>query len=231
MTTHQRLRLEELGKVVGEPARIRILQELLGGLPLPAGAVAARVGLAPSTTSAHLARLHESGLIDVEHRGRTRLARISRPEVAEAVEALLTLAAESPVTSLSASNRRTALREARTCYDHLAGWLGVALADHALDRGWVIERHGVWLLPDDNPSLMADAIGLPLQWPLTTRPAVRACPDWTERRPHLAGHLGAMVLGALLDAGWVRRRRHDRAVHLTDDGREGLAAAGVPIAG
>ncbi|MGO1482348.1 MAG: ArsR/SmtB family transcription factor, partial [Brachybacterium sp.] len=110
--------LDELGSVLSSPRRLRILEELLGGTPLPAGALAARVGLAPSTVSSHLARLSEAGLIRVEHVGRARLARLAHAGVADAVEALVRLSAESPVSSLGGDHRRTAMRTARSCYDH-----------------------------------------------------------------------------------------------------------------
>ena len=124
--------LEQLEQLVGEPARLRILLELLGGLPLPAGALAARVGLAPSTVSGQLAKLSDAGLITVRQRGRQRLASLDRADVAEAVESLARLTREQPVSSLRAANARTALREARSCYDHLTGRLGVAILKKVL---------------------------------------------------------------------------------------------------
>ena len=105
--------LDELGSVLAAPARLRIIQELLTGPPLPAGALAARVGLAPSTVSSHLARLAEARLIRVDQVGRARLAQLADEDVAEAVEALLRLSGEPAVSSLSGARRRTALRAAR----------------------------------------------------------------------------------------------------------------------
>jgi DNA-binding transcriptional ArsR family regulator len=220
--------LDELGQALAEPARLRILFELLGGIPLPAGALAARVGLAPSTVSGHLARLSEAGLITIQQQGRSRLARLDRPDVAEALEALSRLAQQKPVSSLTADKRRTAMREARTCYDHLAGRLGVAVADLFLARGWLIERDGLWVLPHVGVQPCSDTLGIPVTVPEgTSRPAARPCPDWTERRPHVAGLLGAALLTAMLDAGWVSRRTSDRALRINADGSAALIRLGI----
>lgn len=222
-----RPRLEELGSTLAAPARLRIMQELLAGPPLPAGALAARVGLAPSTVSAHVARLTQAGLVRVEQAGRTRLAQIADDEVAEAVEALLRLTGEAPVAALSGHNRRTALRNARSCYDHLAGRVGVSLVDVGVRDGWLESADGTWRLPDPGGSNAARALGLPLQLAETPRPLIRPCVDWTERRPHIAGRLGQAILAALLADGWLRRRRDDRALTITSRGRERFARLGV----
>lgn len=227
MSDAVRLPLEELGRVIGEPARLRILHELFGGTPLPAGALAARLHLAPSTVSAHLARLHDAGLISIEQRGRTRLATLADAAVAEAVESLLLLAGEAPVNSLTGYDRRAAMREARSCYDHLAGRAGVFIARLALDRGWIAHSAGVWRLPhDEDITGIGNGLGLTLTWDDSKRPAVRPCADWTEREPHIAGRLGHSILGAMIDDGWLRRRCDDRALTITPRGRERLAALG-----
>ncbi|HLT84014.1 MAG TPA: helix-turn-helix domain-containing protein [Phototrophicaceae bacterium] len=216
--------LDELGSVLTAPGRLRILEELLAGPALPAGALAARVGLAPSTVSSHLARLAEARLIRVDRVGRTRLAQLADEEVAEAVEALLRLSGEPSVSSLSGAHRRTALRTARSCYDHLAGQVGVALADAGVRDGWLVTANGTWGLRDDTGEHAARALGLRLDLAESARPLVRPCLDWTERRPHLAGRLGRAVLDAMLADGWVQRRRHDRALKVTPRGRDRLSA-------
>lgn len=217
-----------IAQVVAEPVRLRILLELLGGLPLPAGALAARLGLAPSTVSGHLSRLADAGLIDVRRHGRRRLASLDRADVADAVEALTRLAGPDPVTSLSGHHRRVALREARSCYDHLAGRLGVAVADLFLARGWVVDHDGAWTLTATGLADGSATLDVPLLLPAGGhRPAVRPCPDWTERSPHLAGRLGAAVLSAMLTSGWLRRRPHDRALDLSTCGRAALHRLGL----
>lgn len=216
--------VEALGKAISEPRRLRMLQELLGGVPLPAGALAARIGVAPSTATGHLARLQEAGLVRIEQRGRTRLASLADPSVAEAVEALLRMSAEPPVSSWSASDRRHAMRRARSCYDHLAGDLGVALTDHLVARGWVDADVGAALAGADR---IGEGLGVDLEVGSSRRPLVRGCVDWTARRAHLAGRLGAAVLTALIADGWVERRRHDRALRVTSRGADRFAALGI----
>lgn len=223
MTT--RLTLAELGAVLAEPTRLRILQELLGGVPLPAGALAARIGVAPSTVSSHLNRLLDADLVKVSAEGRSRLATIATPEVAEAVESILRLSAEPAVASLADHAKRGALREARTCYDHLAGELGIALADLVVERGWVVGGSGSLQLVGQN-GLEAE-LGLAIQLPPGRRIEVRGCMDWTERRPHLAGKLGAGMLVAMLNADWLQRNARDRSVRVTQLGRTEFTRLGI----
>jgi DNA-binding transcriptional ArsR family regulator len=218
--------LDELGRVLAEPMRLRVLRELLGGTPLPAGALAARIGVAPSTVSAHLARLADAGLIEIEKVGRAREARLADPSVADAVEGLLRLTSEDSVSSLSAHDRRTALRRARRCYDHLAGELGLAIADRSIAEGWLADHDGAWTFAADDVTVGA-ALGIRVQLPTSARPIVRPCMDWTERRPHIAGRLGAAILDGMLHAGWLRRRPDDRALTVTSRGREHFARLGL----
>lgn len=216
--------VEALGQALAEPRRLRVLQELLGGLPLPAGALATRIGVAPSTVTGHLARLQESGLVRIEQQGRTRLARLAGPEVAEAVEALLRLSSEEPVSSWSGSDRRMAMRRARSCYDHLAGDLGIALTDRLVARGWVDSGVGATTAPLEQ---ISQELGLAIEVSESSRPLVRGCTDWTARRAHVAGRLGAAILSALLAEGWLARRREDRALTITARGEEHFAALDV----
>lgn len=218
--------LDELGRALAEPMRLRVLRELLGGTPLPAGALAARIGVAPSTVSAHLARLADAGLIEIEQVGRAREARLADPSVADAVESLLRLSAEDPVSSMSAHDRRTALRRARRCYDHLAGELGLTITDRSITEGWIADHDGAWTLSADAATVGA-ALGIRMQLAPAGRPIVRPCMDWTERRPHIAGRLGVAILDGMLQAGWLRRRPDDRALTVTTRGREHFAELGL----
>lgn len=226
----RRASLEELGTVLTAPGRLRMMQELLSGPPLPAGALAERVGLEPSTVSSHLARLEEVRLVRVEKVGRTRLAQLADADVAEAVEALLRLSGEPEVSSLRSERRRTALRIARSCYDHLAGQLGVALVDAGIRDGWLIAAGGTWGLQDSGGENAARALGLRLDVAKSARPLIRPCADWTERRPHLAGRFGKALLDAMIADGWVQRRSADRALTITTTGRERLAALDIRVA-
>ena len=213
--------LADVAALLADRTRARILEELLGGPALPAGALAARVGVAPSTVSGHLAKLEAAGLIVVRRRGRRREAELARPEVAEALEALSRLAsADARPIGLRAVNGRAALREARSCYDHLAGRTGVALADDLVARGALVLRDGAFDVGDE--TYFARSFGIDTSALAGRRVLVRACADWTERRPHVAGALGAALLDVALARDWVRRRDDGRALNVTAAGRVAL---------
>jgi DNA-binding transcriptional ArsR family regulator len=215
--------LADVAAALADRTRARMLEELLGGPPLPAGALAARVGVAPSTVSGHLTRLEQAGLVTIEANGRRREARLAGPHVAEALEALSRIAGDTakPI-GLKAVNHSQALREARSCYDHLAGRAGVALADDLLHKGALIERDGAFEVPPAAREHYRERFGVDPETLRTRRPLARACSDWTERRPHLAGALGAALLDAMLEREWLKRRPDGRALNLTARGREAL---------
>jgi DNA-binding transcriptional ArsR family regulator len=213
-----------LARVLGEPARAEMLDAMLDGMPHPAGELALRARVAPSTASEHLSRLREVGLVSAEASGRQRLYRLASPEVAEALEALARVAAPEPVSSLRAATRAEALRRARTCYDHLAGRVGVAVADALVARRALVLDDGSYRLTRRGERVLEE-LGLDVETARAQRRAfARACVDWTERRPHLAGSLGAELARAFLRRDWLRRRPHDRALMVTEAGREALAA-------
>ena len=210
--------LADVAGALADRTRARMLEELLGGPPLPAGALAVRVGVAPSTVSAHLRTLERAGLITITSNGRRREAQLAGPHVAEALEALANIAGDHtrPV-GLKAVNRRHALREARSCYDHLAGRAGVALADQLLDHGALHLDDGAFAVPADAAGYYRERFGFDPMGLHTRRPLVRACSDWTERRPHVAGALGKALLDALIDDGALRRRPDGRALTVAKD--------------
>jgi DNA-binding transcriptional ArsR family regulator len=206
---------------IGHPARGAMLTAMFGGRALPASELARAARVSPSTASAHLAQLVDTGLVRVERQGRHRYHRLADAQVAEALETLAALAPPRPVRSLRESDRARAERAARSCYDHLAGALGVALADRLCDLG-ALEPSGLALL-DPGP---LHALGVDVERARAARrPLTRSCLDWSERRPHLAGALGAAVLDALLGVGWVARRPGGRALVVTAAGGEGLRDA------
>jgi DNA-binding transcriptional ArsR family regulator len=212
---------------IGHPARGAMLTALFGGRALPASELASAARVSRSTASAHLAQLVETGLVRVERQGRHRYHRLAGADVAEALETLATLAPPRPVRSLRDSDRARAERAARSCYDHVAGALGVALTDRLCEAG-ALERSSLALLdPEPLRALGVDVDTARAQ----RRPLTRSCLDWTERRPHLAGALGAAVLEALLAGGWVVRRPGGRALVLTPAGARGLRdAVGLELA-
>ena len=208
---------------IADPARAAMLDALLDGVPRSAGALAREAGVAPSTASHHLGRLLDAGLVTVAADGRRRAFRLARPEVARALEALALIAPARPARTLRRATRAEAERAARTCYDHLAGALGVAVCDALLAAGAISDdgERGYALGPAAGDTFAA--IGVTPPAPSRRAYAIR-CLDWSERRPHLAGALGAAVADAMLARGWVARVKGSRALLVTDAGRAGLRA-------
>ena len=212
--------LAAIGTLLAEPARARMLAALGDGRALPASALAAEAGVAPSTASGPLARLVDGGLLAAESRGRRRYFRLRGPEVAEALEALARVAPREPVSSLRQATRIDALRAARTCYDHLAGRLGTALMDVLLARGLVADEHVT-----DAGIERLDELGIDVDAIPGRRPRFRSCLDWSERRSHAAGKLGAALAAHAFELGWVERLDGSRALRVTAAGESGFADA------
>jgi DNA-binding transcriptional ArsR family regulator len=212
--------LAAVAALVAEPARARMLTALGDGRALPASALAAEAGVAPSTASGHLAKLVDGGLLAAESNGRRRYFRLRGPEVAEALEGLARVAPREPVRSLGQATRIEALRAARTCYDHLAGRLGTALMDALLGRGLVADEHVT-----EMGIVTLRGLGIDLDAIPGRRPLFRSCLDWSERRPHAAGKLGAALAARALELGWVERLDGSRALRVTPAGETGFADA------
>lgn len=194
---------------------------LLDGRAWTATELARHGEVAASTTTEHLNALVRAGLIAEERQGRHRYVRLADPHVAELIENLAALAPvrHDPPRSLSASGRRRALAHARTCYDHLAGAVGVAITEAMTERGLLGWEHGLRLTTDGNTWLAELGIAPPAT---TRRALVRSCLDWTERRPHLAGAVGAALCHYALTTGWITRIGTTRAVAVTAAGRRAL---------
>ncbi|MEU7714648.1 helix-turn-helix domain-containing protein [Micromonospora chalcea] len=211
--------------LLADSTRAGFCLTLLDGRAWTAGELARAAGVTASTASDHLTRLVAGGLLVEERQGRHRYVRLAGPAVAQLVEDLAARAPapDTPPRTLRAASAATALAYARTCYDHLAGRLGVLLHDALLTRG-VLDRSGGLALSGAGVSWLA-GLGVPVE-PLRAarRPLVRDCLDWTERRPHLAGALGAALCGRFFDLGWTVRGT-GRAVRLTPAGRDALADA------
>lgn len=214
--------LAALGALVGDRVRAALLLQLMDGGATRASDLAVAVGASPSLTSAHLRKLLDAGLVDVSAVGRTRHYRLASVEVAEVLEAMQRLTGPAPVTSLRGASGRRRLRRARMCYVHLAGVLGTGVTDALVGRRVLVaDADGLALGPDAERVLaeVGVALGPVVQ---AARPTVPPCLDWTERRPHLAGGLGAAVADRLLETGWVVRRPGSRGLDLTVDGAGGL---------
>lgn len=213
--------LAEVAALIGDPARANILQALADGRALTAGELAWHAGVSAQTTSGHLAKLTEARLIALEKQGRHHYFRLASPEIATAMEALMIVAANGPRRYRPTGPKDQALRTARTCYDHLAGWLAVTLADRLSARQLIVLSDGAAAVTEEGHRFFRD-FGLDLDDPRSPRPLCRTCLDWSERRSHLAGRLGAGLCQRCLDLGWIARGRDSRAVTFTPKGVEGF---------
>lgn len=214
--------IAEIAALIGDTARANILSELMGGQALTAGELARAAGVSAQTTSGHLAKLQDAGLINLEkQQGRHRYFRITSSEIAHVMEALSSAVAQGPKRYRPTGPKDEAMRFARTCYDHMAGQLGTSLTDSLCRRGHVILSDGAGLITEDGQRFFCD---FGIDFEPSKRPICRTCLDWSERRPHLAGWLGAAILSRSLDLGWVSRSSESRALHVTKAGRVGFTA-------
>jgi DNA-binding transcriptional ArsR family regulator len=230
--------LSVVGRLVGEPARARLLLALADGRRLPVTTLALEAGVATSTASGHLSKLLDGGLVTVTEHGRFRYYRLAGPHVGELIEVMARLAPSRPITSLREGTRAHAMRSARRCYDHLAGRLAVALTATFLDQGFLSGHDGTVdfrRMTGDRP---AGGVLDPAAYTLTDRGAealralgaappvnrsVRCCVDWTEQRHHMAGAVGRALLSQFEQRGWLTPMPHCRALVLTDTGRQGVS--------
>jgi DNA-binding transcriptional ArsR family regulator len=218
------VQIAPVAALLGDPARAAMVAALEDGRALPASELARRACVRPSTASEHLARLVGGGLLAVQQSGRHRYFRLASDDVAHAVEALAAIAPRAPVRSLRTANTASALEEARTCYDHLAGRLGVAVTDALVRRRALKEVDGVFV-SGSRATAVLGGLGIDERdLRRARRPFALSCLDWSERRPHVAGALGASIAARALAAGWVRRRSDSRALDITDAGRAAFAA-------
>lgn len=211
--------------LLSDVARASILCALMDGRARTAGELAFTAGVTPQTASSHLARLADAGLIVVVPQGRHRYHRLASAEAAQTLEALGVLAAGRPRRMRVPGPRDAALREARTCYDHFAGRLGVAIADALRVAGGTI-AHGrdVEITAEGERRLACLGVDVPTLRG-ARRPLCRHCLDWSERRPHLAGAAATELAHKALASGWVQRLKDTRAVRMTPEGRRVFAAA------
>lgn len=219
-------RIAEVAAAIGEPARAVMLVALMDGRALTAAELARVASITPQTASGHLTRLADARLIVVEKQGRHRYHRLAGAEVAWMIESLMRIAGGGPVVRkpLRVGPRDAALRQARTCYDHLAGQLGVRLSEALVALGAVEVEGDGGLVTREGWRLMERlGIALPEGAPQQgARPVCRPCLDWSERRPHLAGRLGAALCAHAFEQAWVRRIDGSRALDVTPKGRLAL---------
>ncbi|MET9970571.1 winged helix-turn-helix domain-containing protein [Streptomyces sp. NPDC006356] len=214
--------LARLASLIADETRAACLLVLLDGRAWTAGELARHAGVAASTLSEHLGKLVAGGMLTEERQGRHRYVRLADARVAQLVEDLAAQVApraDQRPRNLRESSAGSAMARGRTCYDHLAGRLGIAVTDALTSRGLLRQDTG-FALTDAGVGWF-DATGIPLDRS-TRRPLARACLDWTERRPHLAGVAGAALCRHALDAGWCVRIGSERAVKVTSSGQLAL---------
>ncbi|WP_067839388.1 ArsR/SmtB family transcription factor [Amphibacillus sediminis] len=211
-----------VAKLIGDRSRAAMLDALLGLDGLPATELAKKANISLQTASSHLAKLVEGNLIRAEKHGRHRYYRLANSDVAQALERLTVIAPPTRISSLKDSTRAESIRTARTCYDHLAGRLGVSLTEAFIKRGYLIEDQDNFLVTDMGEKFFNDFDINLAELRKKRRYFARKCLDWSERRYHLAGSLGHAVMIRLLDLGWIDKLP-DRAIKVTKKGRVGLS--------
>src|SRR5471032_2079052 len=213
--------LAQLAGAIAEPARARMLCALLDGHARTATELSVLAEVGASTASAHLSRLRDDGLLSVVAQGKHRYYRLASAEVGQALEALLVVAGVPRQPFMPATPDR--LRHARTCYDHMAGTVAVALHDQLCAQGWLIAEENNYRLSPTGAAAMA-ALGIDVS-ALQRQRRRFACPclDWSERRPHLGGQLGAAILNAFEQHAWVVRQLDSRGMDVTSKGKKALA--------
>jgi DNA-binding transcriptional ArsR family regulator len=215
--------IASIASLIGDPARANRLTALMNGRALTARELAEAGGIAPPTASGHLARLVEAGLLDVRSQGRHRYYRLSGSDVAETLEALMGLAQRTGAVPVRTGPRDAALRESRLCYDHLAGERGVALLE-SLQRRKMVDEGDTLQPNDDGRAFLAD-LGIKVdELARGRRPLSRACLDWSERRSHLGGTLGAAIFEHMLTRKWAVQSRGSRIVRFAKGGEQRIAA-------
>src|SRR5215510_1171652 len=219
--------LAQIAGLLGEPARTRILNALLGGCALTAKELAYFAGVTPATASSHLSRLLGGNLLVMQKQGRCHYYRLQSAEVARAIEGLMTVATIPSNGWPPHHHVEPALREARMCYDHMAGRLGVAVCDMLLRRRHVVLVDGGGEVTPSGERFLAQ-LGVDLAKARgAKRQYCRGCIDWTERRYHISGAVGAALADAYLARRLITRIPDSRALSVTPVGRKTLAAMGV----
>lgn len=226
MHAHPDIAVSEIAAAIGEPARARILYSLLDGHARTSTELAAIAEVSPSTASVHLSRLQAARLVRVASQGRHRFYSLAGAKVANALEGLSVVAGFTPGRFVP--HTPAGLRSARTCYDHIAGRLGVLLHDRLLALGWIAVEAGSSSKKYEVTSAGArafESLGVHIaELRLLRRKFAYACLDWSERRPHVAGSLGAALLHCAIKWRWVVQDLDSRALQVTSSGRRQLLA-------
>lgn len=207
-----------IASLMGDPARANMLMILFNGMALTASELATEAGVTPQTASSHLAKLVDGGLLVLRKQGRHRYYQLANSEVATMIEGMMGLAQRVGHMRARTGPKEPALREARVCYDHLAGDRAVALFDSLVERKALdVASDGLSLTPVGERFIVDFGVDLDAAR-ASRRPLCLACLDWSSRRSHLAGSLGAALLQRFQDIGWARREKDSRVVRFSPKG-------------
>lgn len=213
------LTLAQMARMISSPARATMLLALADGRALPASELAYRAGISNQTASEHLSLMKKMGIVCVEHCGRHRYYRVVDSRIMEALEDLLAASSEVRIAERPDIARVVPLRQARMCYDHLAGRLGVVLAEKLQEKKWVF-LEGRDFQVTDNGKDQFEQFGIDwAELERSRRLFARRCIDWSERKPHIGGVLGAALATRFMELDWIRRGTRNRVVFLTNEGR------------
>ncbi len=217
------LDIAPVGALIGAPARAAMLMALMDGRLLPAGELAFQARISPQAASAHLSKLVEGGLLVVEICGRHRYYRLTNAEVGQVIESMMVFAAPVRLRALPEREELKQLHHARSCYDHLAGKMGVAFTQTLVDHCLLEENPGRDFTLTAAGEGMFQEMGVDLYALKRRRRAfARRCLDWSERRYHLGGALGSAAMERMFELGWIVRIRKSRALRITEVGRKEL---------
>ena len=212
-----------IGHLIGVPARANMLSALMDGRALTATELAFHAGVTPQTASSHLAKLTDAKMVVVEQQGRHRYYRLANSAVADALEPLSGLVAHRPLPQRHPTKELKRLRDSRLCYDHLAGRLGVSLADALIGREAIVAEGRDFIVTEAGNALLSDLEVDVAAVRAKRRVFARQCLDWSERRPHLGGALGAALAEQFLKRRWISRERQGRRVWVTKIGKPKIA--------
>lgn len=222
--------IARIANLVGDPARANMLTALMAGGALTASELALEAGVTVQTASSHLAKLMEGGLLSLAAQGRHRYYGLASPQIAGMLEAIMGVAASVGPKRARPGPREATMREARICYDHLAGDHAVTMLDGFLARDILVKSGDSIRIGKAGPGYF-EAVGIDPEGLTTTRrPVCRACLDWSVRRSHLAGTLGAAIYDKILAEKWARRDAESRAVIFSPKGKQAFAKAFLPAA-
>ena len=213
-------KFKQIASLIGDPTRASIMWTLLDGKALTATELAIVADTSPQNISMHLTKLVQADLLCVESQGRHRYYKFSRKEIAYAIEAMVNLIPHATALKNINTENIPAIKHCRTCYDHLAGKVGVAVTDSLLQQKIIIDLNNVFELSKKGENWFADfgidVTGLKEQ----RRSFLRPCLDWSERRQHISGSLAASLLDKMFLADWIRRTKNSRAIVITSKGQK-----------